>query len=136
MQLLLPSPMVRLFSFVNNQFKARNLWFFKRILTDFTVNGRYHFWEAKLNSLCGHKSIPFLRSEECHIAAIFLTTKTSFLIFFHFVLGEADNILKEWNTQGRKSKVWRVITFCHFISIFGSLNYLSRHWEVEVVLNI
>jgi len=62
--------------------------------------------------------------------------KLLFSYFSIFVLGEADNILKEWNTQGRKSKVWRVTTFCHFISIFGSLNYLSRHWEVEVVLNI
>jgi len=62
--------------------------------------------------------------------------KLIFPYFFRLFLGEADNILKEWNIQGGKSKVRRVITFWHFISIFGSLNYLSRHCDVEVVLNI
>lgn len=59
-----------------------------------------------------------------------------FVYFFCFILGEVDNILKEWSIQGRKLKVWRVLIFCYLIGIFWFLNYLLCYWDVEVVLNI
>lgn len=51
--------------------------------------------------------------------------------------GEADNLLKEWRTQGKKSKVWILKLFSTLLTwVFRAFNYLSRHGDTTLIVCI
>ena len=131
-QLLLASPVVRLLFFRHRLVESKKSFMLLSDTSRFKIKREVSFLRSETKTLVVSVDTSlsrFYAVKNVIFQQFSLPRKLIFPFFFHFVLGEADNILKEWSTQGRKSKVRRVLTFCHLIRIFRSLNRLSRHWE-------